>query len=361
LLAAGCQSSSQQVTGPSSNTKCTVAATVSTSEFGPEGGAARITVQTSRDCTWEIGANAEWVTVGSPASGQGNGSAEFAVRGNADPVARSALLTAGGQEIKINQRAGACRYDVSPAEASVPPEGGRRDIDVPASSPLCEWTARSEASWITIQGGGPQRGSGRTGFQAAPSSGPLRRGEIVIGDRRLAIVQASACGYRLVPPGASFAADGARADIQVRTFAECSWTAASEVSWITIADGAAGTGPGSVHISISANTGPPRSGSVTIANQRFIASQASGCRFTISPPSWFLPVEGGRGAIRVDTTPGCGWTAVSSVDWMTITMGQAGTGIGEVWFAVAPNASGQRSGILTIGGIAFRATQAGVF
>jgi hypothetical protein len=125
-----------------------------------------------------------------------------------------------------------------------------------------------------------------------------------------------------------------------------------------VTGGATGTGPGRVQLSVATNTGPPRSGAVTIGNQRFTASQATGCRYSISPPGWFFVAAGAQGAIRVETTPGCAWIAVSSVDWMTITAGHAGTGAGEVWFAVAPNAAAERVGTLSIAGLAFRATQA---
>jgi hypothetical protein len=54
----------------------------------------------------------------------------------------------------------------------------------------------------------------------------------------------------------------------------CSWTALSNASWITITTGNAGTGNGTVSYSVSANTtGSSRTGTITLAGSTFTAMQ----------------------------------------------------------------------------------------
>lgn len=55
----------------------------------------------------------------------------------------------------------------------------------------------------------------------------------------------------------------------------CAWTAVSNVPWITITSGAAGSGNGTVIYSVAANTGAAQSGTMTIAGLTFTVNQAA--------------------------------------------------------------------------------------
>jgi hypothetical protein len=55
----------------------------------------------------------------------------------------------------------------------------------------------------------------------------------------------------------------------------CSWTAVSNVSWITIVSGKSGTGNGTVKYSVSQNTATAsRTGTLTIGGQTFTVTQS---------------------------------------------------------------------------------------
>lgn len=56
----------------------------------------------------------------------------------------------------------------------------------------------------------------------------------------------------------------------------CGWTAASNVSWIKVTNGASGVGAGTVSYSVEANAGAARIGTITIGGQTFTVTQASG-------------------------------------------------------------------------------------
>jgi Putative binding domain, N-terminal len=113
-----------------------------------------------------------------------------------------------------------------------------------------------------------------------------------------------------------------------------------------------------VELTFAANTGPARTGTVTVAGRTVTVAQENGCTFTVNPTSQTVPAPGGVGSVAVGTSGGCTWTAVSGVPWITITDGGSGSGGGNVQFAVEPNATGApRAGTLTIATVVFTLNQ----
>ncbi len=96
-----------------------------------------------------------------------------------------------------------------------------------------------------------------------------------------------ACTYSISPNGASFTAQAGTGSLSVTTQTGCTWTAASNDSWIRITSGASGGGSGTVKYSVTANTGASsRSGSITAAGQTFSVSQAGQPpKVSVSPAS----------------------------------------------------------------------------
>jgi hypothetical protein len=60
----------------------------------------------------------------------------------------------------------------------------------------------------------------------------------------------------------------------VTTTAGCAWTATSNASWITITNGASGTGTGTVMFTVAVNLGGSRTGTLTVAGQTATVQQA---------------------------------------------------------------------------------------
>ena len=54
----------------------------------------------------------------------------------------------------------------------------------------------------------------------------------------------------------------------------CEWGASSGVTWISVASGAKGSGSGSSTFRVAQNTGPTRSGDITVAGQTFKVTQS---------------------------------------------------------------------------------------
>jgi hypothetical protein len=155
----------------------------------------------------------------------------------------------------------------------------------------------------------------------------------------------------------------------VTTAASCAWTVVNNAaSWITLTSAASATGSGNVTFTVATNTGPARTGTLTIAGQTFTLSQAAmaPCTYSLAPPTQNATAAGGAGTpITITTAAGCAWNATTSASWITLTSsgpgnGTSGTGNGTVNFTVAANTGAARSGTITIGGQTVTVNQAAV-
>jgi glucose/sorbosone dehydrogenase/all-beta uncharacterized protein len=90
------------------------------------------------------------------------------------------------------------------------------------------------------------------------------------------IVRAAPCTYSILPARVTYGAAGGTGTVAVSAEGGCDWTATSNVSWITVTDGASGSGNGTITYSVAPYTGRPknRNGTVTIGGQTFSVKQS---------------------------------------------------------------------------------------
>jgi CSLREA domain-containing protein len=163
-----------------------------------------------------------------------------------------------------------------------------------------------------------------------------------------------------VPPVTSinFNASGGSGSIDVTATNGCAWTAVSSVPWFLITSGNSGVGNGTVNFTVPPNTGPARSGTLTIAGRTINVNQAAGCTFSLSPTSVNVAASGGTGGFNVNTAAGCAWTATSNSPFIAVNGG--GSGSGTVSYSVAANTgTSPRTGAITAAGQTFTVNQAG--
>jgi len=319
------------------------------------GGQLVISVDASNaSCTWSTSDDVPWITITGGASRTGSGTVVIQIA-PASAALRSGTITVAGQTVTIDQGA-ACTVTPGVTTASVGDAGGRVEIPVLAGSD-CPWTAQSEASWITITGGASGTGPGTVVLAVPATDGPLRAGTINVAGVQVTVAQQSGCRYFVQPFTYGAAPGGASGSITVQTGAGCPWTADSAAPWITVPH-LSGTGTTAVPFVVAPNNSPERVGTLTVAGTVITVVQQSPCTWRLSPTSADLGADGGRAAVQV-IVDGCTWSAVSTVDWVTIEAGQTGTGAGVVQFAVSPNPGGARVGILRIGGLDLAVRQAG--
>jgi hypothetical protein len=240
----------------------------------------------------------------------------------------------------------ACTYTLNPASQNFPSSGGNGSVNVTTSA-ACAWIATTNVPWISITNASGS-GNGTVNFSVGANTGVARTGTITIAGQTFTVNQASGCTYALTPTSADVASAGGNGSFSVVTGTGCTWTAASNVPWIIINNGN-GTGNGTTTFTVQANVGPARSGTITVNGQVFTVNQAGGCTFTLSATSITVNAPGGGGNVNVTASaPGCAFTAVSNVPWITVTSVNSNTGI--VNFTVAANTGSDRIGTLTIAG-----------
>ncbi len=90
------------------------------------------------------------------------------------------------------------------------------------------------------------------------------------------------CLPSVAPTTLSVGSGGGNLSVAVLAAAGCSWNASSHVSWAQITAGAAGTANGIVSVTVAANLGAERSGTLAIAGHTVTVTQAG---VTLSPPT----------------------------------------------------------------------------
>jgi hypothetical protein len=271
-------------------------------------------------------------------------------------AARSGTLTIAGATLTVTQATG-CSYSIAPGAQTLPAAGGNGTVNVTAPA-ACAWTAASTVPWARVTAGASGTGGGAVTFTADPNTGPARTGAFTIAGQPFTLTQDGDCGYAVTPDTLARGSGATNDALNVTAAAGCSWTAVSNVPWVRIINGATGSGMGRVEVAFDANTGPARSGTLTVATRTVNVSQDSGCTFTLGAPSYAAPATGGPGSVTVTTAAGCTWTAVSQVPWISVTSGSSGSGDGTVQFLVEPNGTGAaRAGTIVIAGQTFTVTQ----
>jgi len=327
------------------------------------GGAGTVTVTTEAECAWSAAVGVPWITGLTPASGQGAGQVEFQVAPNPAPTPRQGMITVSDQHAQVTQAGAACHFDLSPLTQAVAATGGTGSVAVSTLSG-CAWTATSGAAWVTITSGTSATASGVVQFSVAANSGAARAGSIAIGDEIFEVTQAAGtqpgvpCVFTLDTTSQSVGAGGGTATTTVRTDPTCSWTAASNVSWLTVSGSGAGMGNQLVSLTVAANAGSSRVGTATIAGQTFTVTEAGSCAMSVTPSSQAVGAGGGSGSETVVTAAGCAWTASTGDTWLTITTGASGNGNGTVNFTATANSGPSRTGTLTIAGQGISVMQA---
>jgi hypothetical protein len=131
----------------------------------------------------------------------------------------------------------------------------------------------------------------------------------------------------------------------------CTWTAASNDSWITVTSGTIGNGNGTVGFTVLANQSNVRNGTLTIAGQTLTVQQGTNCTFTLNRLNINAPAAGASRSVGVVASgPLCNWTASTSTPWITITAGASAVGNDTVQILIAPNTGAARAGSLVVAG-----------
>jgi Putative binding domain, N-terminal/Viral BACON domain len=275
--------------------------------------------------------------------------------GGAAGCGSSATTSTATAPTSINR----CSVTVN-GDGQVPAQGGSRSFSVSAARE-CAWSASAEAQWLTIKAGASGQGDGTVEVTAAANPDPqVRRGNVVLNEQRVELIQAAAdCSYALSGPSSSFGQSGGSGTFDVRASSSlCAWTVSSDSPWITIRSGTSGTGTAAVQFEVAATSGAPRTGIITAAGLRFSVMQAAACTYAVAPRAHNVPTAGAVITIGVTTAADCPWTGTSSDPWIGVVGPASFVGSGTIAFNVTAVSGAARSGSVVVAGQSVSVSQA---
>ncbi|MBF0539487.1 MAG: DUF1566 domain-containing protein, partial [Nitrospirae bacterium] len=255
---------------------CTYTILPTSASVASAGGGSTVAITTNTGCTWTATSNnPTWITV-SPSNGTGSGSVTYTATANTSTNSRTGTLIIAGQTFTVSQE-GTCGYTINPTTKSFTAAGGNDIVGVTASKSLCQWTATTNADWITITSGSAGTSSGTVAYTVAANTTTTspRTGTLTIAGLTFTVTQDPPCTYSIAPTSKSFTASAGGDSAIVTTASGCPWSASSNnPDWITITSGSSGTGNGTVVYKVTANTGLNlRMGTLTIAGKTLTVSQ----------------------------------------------------------------------------------------
>jgi uncharacterized repeat protein (TIGR03803 family) len=253
-------------------------------EYGAKGGPGTVSVITSNGCTWTATNNESFITIISGGSGSGNGTVHYSVAVNASTNGLTGTMKIAGETFTVTQAgAGApeeCTYTLNATNATLTAKGGKKTVSVKVKGTDCSpWTAVSNNPFITIISGSNGTASGKVEYTVPGNTNTTAlTGTMTIADQTFTVNQdAGGCTYKLSPKDKKFKAEGGAGTVKVTpNFSDCDWTAAvSNDSFITITNGASGTGKGTVSYTVPTNaTSTILTGTISIADETFTVIQA---------------------------------------------------------------------------------------
>src|SRR5205814_6950442 len=131
---------------------------------------------------------------------------------------------------------------------------------------------------------------------------------------------ADKCQVTAAASPTSFGANGGNGTVTVSAPRDCTWTTATDVSWISV-NLRNGQGDATLNYSVARNGSPgTRRGTVTVgSHQLAVAQDGAPCHFDLDRSSADIGVAGGSVGVGLATISGCNWTATSKAGWIAVT------------------------------------------
>ena len=285
---------------------------------------------------WVAEASDSWIKLNKTGDKAGNACA-YTVSLNTNAETRVGYIYVSGHVYTISQAGIGSTLDKTSAEYES--EGGTGTINLDIESRHV-WKARPNVDWISVS---PTNGmsSGTITYTVAPLYDvTTRSGTITVGGNTFNVFQ---YGRRMGLEPYSITNDYYTHvyPVKVQALAITSWDVTPNNSWLSIVDAGKGKGADDVTIAMSENPSYiERTGTITIGTETFTVTQAgrTDVDFELTPEETTASANGANGLIAIEATPDLPWSAVSSVNWLTVYSPYAvGSGNGNVAYTVSPN------------------------
>jgi len=261
------------------------------------GGSGTLTLQPfPYQCPWVYASDSSWLTVSAGAAGTGPGAGSL--NWTAAPNLTVSKLTGNiliydyytTYKEPVTEEPGTCTLSLGATSTTVAAAASSASVSLQTG---CVWNASSSASWLTTGAAGvgyaTGSGNGTVSFNvAANGCYTSRTGSLTVqagwatpqasatASQQYSVSQSGSSGnLTLSPPSATLTAAGGTGTVQVTTGVGCPWSAASNVSWMTITNLSTSSGSGYVAYQVLANTSAARSGVLQIGPQTFLVTQQS--------------------------------------------------------------------------------------
>ncbi len=169
------------------------------------------------------------------------------------------------------------------------------------------------------------------------------------------------CATTIGPGTAQPASTGGTAAANVTAPSSCTWTAASNASWITITGSASGTGNGTINYTVAANSlSQSRFGRITAGGMSLgvVQAEAPGSLTAIAANSASFPASGGAGQLAVTaSTADYAWAVQFDWNWVQVTSASF-VGNGTLIYVVGENTGPARSVTIPVGNFNYLVNQA---
>ena len=267
---------------------CAVDISPGNASFNKDEATGSFAVSAPGSCPWSATSNAAWLRVTGGSPGTGNGSVSYSIERNRDATDRSATIAVGGRAFTVTQAGdlpvGVCEYSVAPVELNPCMSVPYTLTTTVTTQQGCSWTANSDASWITLDGGQSGSGPGTISVRVSDNWDAPRQGVVMVrwptptAGQNVRVVQAG-CLYAVSTTAVSVAATGGpgRFDVIQESFPNtcggplqnaCRWSAQSDVAWITITTTMPQAGDNPVSFTVAANDSTSaRTGTITVRDK----------------------------------------------------------------------------------------------
>jgi hypothetical protein len=189
-----CSSSQTAVaTAPTGTDRCQINVSAASSSFNASGGSGTVSVSADRDCTWTVTTDVGWVSITGNRNGQGEASVTYTVAPNTAPATRSGSIVIASSRVQLNQAGAPCSYSVSKSGDAIGAEGGRLSFNV-ATLTGCNWSAATDAAWLTIASGQSGNSNGTVTVAVAPNIAGPRVGRVSVGGQTYTVTQSASSG-----------------------------------------------------------------------------------------------------------------------------------------------------------------------
>ena len=159
------------------------------------------------------------------------------------------------------------------------------------------------------------------------------------------------------PVSRSFEFSGGGAIIS--TSGEGTWSAVSDVDWLTVSIASGNAGKGCAYLVEANNTADVRVGHITVSGNIYTVTQ-SGRSVELAPASIEVDSAGGSGEIAVTTDANVSWTVRANDSWITVSP-KAGMGAAVLTYSIQHfDGVGGRSGTIAVGSQTIAVTQTGI-